>query len=494
MKRLANGAAVPRRMRTDYKRPFDLALLAVAFVAVLPLWMLLAIAVPVAIRLDSPGPALYRQRRAGRDGRVFEMLKYRTMRDGAEDATGAILSPPRDARVTRVGRFLRRWHVDELPQALNMLRGEMSIVGPRPERPELMAACERAAPGFARRLAVRPGVIGLAQARGGYHLPPRRKLRYDELYMRRMGPWLDLRLCLLCAAGLLVRRSPAAAYTGLRAGPRRVDYLLVAGPGRSGTTYLFEGLKHRPGFAPPVLKEAACYRAPRRLRAARRRAPVGAVLLDAPNLAWRDARLRRLRRLGARGCRTLLVVLLRDHRERGRSMKAFRASRGHWRALFGDAAVERGVLRDSLAPADLARLFDLGVDVACVEFEALVRRPGEVFDAVTALCGVPVCGGDLPSAEAVNGAVVARSRVLSAAGKATALALRALGCRRLLARAKANARLRRLFFRPAAARPAPLSPAAEAALGRLEAECRAVVEAATEPVADGLRLKRSRGR
>ncbi|MCY4479435.1 MAG: sugar transferase [Rhodospirillales bacterium] len=105
---------------------------------------------------------------------------------------------PGDARITRVGRALRRFHLDELPQAVNVLRGEMSLVGPRPARPALAAHIEREIPGFAARLRVRPGVAGLAQANGAGWRDPALKLYYDNLYIAAMGPWLDLKLCARC--------------------------------------------------------------------------------------------------------------------------------------------------------------------------------------------------------------------------------------------------------------------------------------------------------
>ena len=475
-------------VRGRYKRPFDLAVLALAFAALLPLWILLALVVPVAIRLDSPGPVLYRQPRLGRGGKVFGIVKLRTMRHGAEAGTGPVLARPGDPRLTAVGRVLRRWHVDELPQAWNILRGEMSLVGPRPERPELAARIEREVPGFSGRLAARPGAMGLAQWRGGYRLAPRWKLRYDQLYLRRMGPCLDLRLAVLCVARAMAKTRPSRPYRRSLARGRRVDYLLIAGPGRSGSTYLFEGLAARGDFVAPAIKEGAYYRAGGRLRRAVARLPAGAVLLDGANAAWRDPRLAAVTGLVGRDCRVLLVLLVRGHVDWARSMKALRASRGDWLGWRGDAALERGVVGNSLSPADVTRVLGLGVDVLCVDFAALVEDPAAVLDRIAGLCGRPP-GGPLPPQTAVNPSVAARSRVVAAAGKCVAVALRALGWRPLLRRLKASGRLRRVFFRPLDGPPAPLRAASERELLRRETACRAALEAATVELAEGLRLK-----
>lgn len=194
-----------RRTRRDaYKRPFDLTLVAVGCVALFPLWLLLGVAIALAIRLEDGGRVLYRQARLGRDGRRFLILKFRTMVEYADEPTGPVWPARPAARSTAVGRVLRRFHLDELPQVLNVLKGEMSLVGPRPERPELAARIEREVPGFAQRLRVRPGLAGLAQARAGHDLAPRYKLRYDLHYLATMGPWLDLKLCALCVWRALV--------------------------------------------------------------------------------------------------------------------------------------------------------------------------------------------------------------------------------------------------------------------------------------------------
>ena len=281
-------------VRGRYKRPFDLAVLALAFAALLPLWILLALVVPVAIRLDSPGPVLYRQPRLGRGGKVFGIVKLRTMRHGAEAGTGPVLARPGDPRLTAVGRVLRRWHVDELPQAWNILRGEMSLVGPRPERPELAARIEREVPGFSGRLAARPGVMGLAQWRGGYRASAALEAALRRTVPPAHGSVARPAACRGCAwPGRWPRRRPSRPYRRSLARGRRVDYLLIAGPGRAGSTYLFEGLAARGDFVAPAIKEGAYYRSAGRLRRAVARLPGGAVLLDGANAAWRDPRLAR---------------------------------------------------------------------------------------------------------------------------------------------------------------------------------------------------------
>lgn len=210
--RAAGPPGMAPAARGGYKRPFDLAVLGLALVLLAPLWAGLGLAIALAIRLDDGGPALYRQPRLGLGGAVFEILKFRTMAVGAEDGTGPVWTERGDPRVTRVGRALRRFHLDELPQALNILKGEMSLVGPRPERPELAARIERTAPGFASRLRVRPGVAGLAQAEGAGWRDPKLKLHYDNLYIASMSPWLDVKLCARCLlkAALPRRRCGAA--------------------------------------------------------------------------------------------------------------------------------------------------------------------------------------------------------------------------------------------------------------------------------------------
>jgi lipopolysaccharide/colanic/teichoic acid biosynthesis glycosyltransferase len=157
------------------------------------------LAVMVLVRLGSRGPSIYTQTRLGLGGKAFTIYKIRTMCQDSERHCGAVWSVPGDPRVTPIGRFLRWSHLDELPQLFNVLLGEMSLVGPRPERPELADKLERDIPDYRRRLAVRPGLTGLAQLQQPSDIDVesvRRKLTYDLCYIERMNAWLDFRLIL----------------------------------------------------------------------------------------------------------------------------------------------------------------------------------------------------------------------------------------------------------------------------------------------------------
>jgi len=158
------------------------------------------------VKLTSCGPAFYSQVRLGKNGRPFRIYKLRTMLHNCESYSGVCWSRPGDPRITLVGHFLRRTHLDELPQLWNVLRGDMSLVGPRPERPEFVPSLERTIPHYRDRLQIRPGVTGLAQVQ----LPAdtdltsvRRKLAYDLYYLRHISIWLDLRLIACTAVHLL---------------------------------------------------------------------------------------------------------------------------------------------------------------------------------------------------------------------------------------------------------------------------------------------------
>lgn len=147
------------------------------------------------VKLTSRGPAFYSQERVGENGRVFKIIKLRTMRIDAETDTGPVWSTGEsDSRVTPMGHFLRASHLDEVPQLINVLRGEMSLVGPRPERPHFVSKLSESVPGYEERLKIKPGITGLAQVRAGYDhtlRDVRKKVKLDVMYMRRMCWWVD---------------------------------------------------------------------------------------------------------------------------------------------------------------------------------------------------------------------------------------------------------------------------------------------------------------
>jgi lipopolysaccharide/colanic/teichoic acid biosynthesis glycosyltransferase len=182
-------------------------LAAVLLVLVVPVLLVAAL----LIKLTSRGPVLYTQVRLGRHGRPYVIYKLRTMYDDAEATTGAVWSPAGDPRVTGLGRVLRASHIDEFPQLINVLYGEMSLTGPRPERPEIVQYLKVKVPDYTERLQVRPGITGLAQVQ----LPPdvdldgvRKKLLCDLYYIEHGGAWLDSRI-LICT-GLLFLGVPLA--------------------------------------------------------------------------------------------------------------------------------------------------------------------------------------------------------------------------------------------------------------------------------------------
>jgi lipopolysaccharide/colanic/teichoic acid biosynthesis glycosyltransferase len=171
----------------------------IASLALLVLAVPLVAMLAVIIKATSRGPVFYSQLRLGRSGRPFRIYKLRTMFYDCEAVTGPVWSATDDPRVTRVGRWLRDTHLDELPQLLNVIRGQMALIGPRPERPEMAARIERTLPDFADRLLVRPGITGLAQMRMPADMDlqaVREKLDHDLEYIRDFGPSLDARICL----------------------------------------------------------------------------------------------------------------------------------------------------------------------------------------------------------------------------------------------------------------------------------------------------------
>jgi len=185
------------------KRTFDVVSASLVLVAALPLMLAIA-----GFLWLTPGPVVYRQIRVGEGGRHFTMHKFRTMRVGAEEAGRPAFAQVRDQRVTAVGRVLRRTHADELPQLLDVLRGDMSVVGPRPERPEFIPMLEESVPFFTRRLLVKPGITGWAQLRRDYASDcegAAEKLSYDLWYLRHRTLAVDLAICAKTFVSLLIR-------------------------------------------------------------------------------------------------------------------------------------------------------------------------------------------------------------------------------------------------------------------------------------------------
>jgi lipopolysaccharide/colanic/teichoic acid biosynthesis glycosyltransferase len=162
-------------------------------VVILVLALPVMVAAAALIKLTSPGPVLYRQERVGKDGRLFTLYKFRTMIDGAEKHVGPVWAARDDERITPLGRILRRTRLDELPQLYNILRGDMSLVGPRPERPYFVER-HQALQGV--RLAVKPGLTGLAQVRSFYDLKPAHKVKYDYLYIQNRSVLLNVYILL----------------------------------------------------------------------------------------------------------------------------------------------------------------------------------------------------------------------------------------------------------------------------------------------------------
>lgn len=193
-------------MRARYKRPFDLSIIFFAhiFPPTLLVWVIIWVVIPILIWVEDRGKVFFRQERVGINGSIFSVWKFRTMVQDAENL-GQVWTQEGDDRVTRVGRLLRRTGLDELPQLLNVIRGEMSLVGPRPLAVQEQEVLESQITGFRERLQVLPGLTGLAQL---YNRDDdsEEKLKYDMMYVKEMGWQLDLKLLFLTAFDVVLRR------------------------------------------------------------------------------------------------------------------------------------------------------------------------------------------------------------------------------------------------------------------------------------------------
>ncbi|WP_419877316.1 sugar transferase [Brevibacillus centrosporus] len=194
---------VPRKLLV--KRCFDLLVSGFLILLLVPVMLLLY----VLIKLTSPGPAIFKQERLGEGGRSYLIYKFRSMVVDAEKSTGPVLAAAKDPRITPIGRFMRSTRLDEIPQLFNVLKGEMSLVGPRPERPFFIQQFQESIPDYAYRLSVKPGITGLAQILANYSTKVEDKLRFDILYVKTYSFVLDIKI-LLQTIRVVLQREQAA--------------------------------------------------------------------------------------------------------------------------------------------------------------------------------------------------------------------------------------------------------------------------------------------
>lgn len=166
-------------------------------IIVMPFIIIVILITSIFIRIESKGSAIYTQKRIGKNGKEFTIYKLRSMRVDAEELTGSVWAEKDDPRVTKVGRIIRKYRIDELPQFFNIIKGDMSLIGPRPERKDLTERFSKEIPNFKIRLRVKPGITGLAQVNGGYDIDPAEKLKWDILYIDNFSLLSDIKIALL---------------------------------------------------------------------------------------------------------------------------------------------------------------------------------------------------------------------------------------------------------------------------------------------------------
>ncbi|NLR09054.1 MULTISPECIES: sugar transferase [Lactobacillaceae] len=179
-----------RAIKSDYipvKRLLDIIAAIILFIVTLPI----VFVAMVAIRIETPGSVFYTQDRVGLGGKIIRIRKLRSMYQNAEKKSGAKWADKEDSRVTKVGRFIRKVRIDELPQLVSVIKGDMSLIGPRPERPEFTEEFAHEYPGFEQRLRIKPGLSGYAQVNGGYDINPGQKAKLDRYYIDHFGFSMD---------------------------------------------------------------------------------------------------------------------------------------------------------------------------------------------------------------------------------------------------------------------------------------------------------------
>ena len=179
-------------MYSVYKRALDLLASTLGLIIGVPIIIIFGI----LVKLEDGGPIFYKQERLGKNNKKFYIYKIRSMKIDAEKIGGAQWAEKDDPRITKIGKFIRKTRIDEIPQLFNILNGEMSLIGPRPERPELTYKFEEEIPGFINRLKIKPGLTGLAQVNGGYEISPEEKLRWDLIYIKTQSFIVDIKIIL----------------------------------------------------------------------------------------------------------------------------------------------------------------------------------------------------------------------------------------------------------------------------------------------------------
>lgn len=213
-----------RKAQLAVKRLADIVISLLVLVLFSPLWLLTA----VLIKATSPGPVLFVQERPGKDRKLFRVYKFRSMRPGSEKMVKGVEVMEDDARVTAVGRFIRRTKIDEIPQCLNVLKGEMSLIGPRPERVASLADYDEE---ISKRLNLRPGMTGLAQVSGNIYITLEERYRLDVYYVEHFSLWLDIRILARTVGVVLLgerryKDRPLAAGPGAPAAPEEKEMVL----------------------------------------------------------------------------------------------------------------------------------------------------------------------------------------------------------------------------------------------------------------------------